>query len=511
MSEMCVDNSLVLMKDIVKVFPDGTIALRGVNFELCKGEIHGLLGENGAGKTTLMKILAGLLKPTRGEVIVKGRKVKFRSPADALGFGIGIVTQGLSLVPVFTAYENIVLGSRGTKPSREFVEKLMKEVGLIVPLDAVVENLSFGVRQKVEILKMLALNVDILILDEPTTNLSPSEIRELFKSLKKLREEGKSIVFITHKIREVLEVTDRVTVLRKGRVMGSVETSKTNPRELAKMMVGREVELLIEKPPWRPNGVALIVDELEVMGDLGVPAVRGVSFSVSYGEIFGVAGVEGNGQIELAEALAGIRKPLRGRIVMNGDDITKLDVSERYNRGLAYIPEDRKVALIMEFSVLENTPLTEISYNKELVNRMGFMKIKRIVEKSMGIIKQYGVVTPSIYAPARSLSGGNQQKLVVGRELMKDPRVIVAVQPTRGLDVAATEYVRNLLVKMRSSGKAVILISSDLDEILGLSDRFAVMYNGRFMGILEPDKVTDEELGLMMGGYTYEEIKARKV
>jgi simple sugar transport system ATP-binding protein len=293
--------------------------------------------------------------------------------------------------------------------------------------------------------------------------------------------------------------------------MGSVETQKTNPRELAKMMVGREVELVIEKPPYNPGGVALSVEDLEVMGDLGVPAVKGVSFSVNYGEIFGVAGVEGNGQIELAETLAGIRRPLKGRIVMNGDDITKLDVSERYKRGLAYIPEDRKVALIMEFSVLENTPLTEISYNKELVNRMGFMKIKRLLEKSMAIIKQYGVVTPSIYAPARSLSGGNQQRLVVGRELMKDPRVIIAVQPTRGLDVAATEYVRNLLVKMRSSGKAVILISSDLDEILGLSDRFTVMYNGRFMGILEPDKVTDEELGLMMGGYTYEEIKARKV
>ena len=512
MNSQCPNSEpVVLMKNIVKVYPDGTIALQGVDFELCRGEIHGLLGENGAGKSTLMKILAGLIKPTRGEVVVRGRPVKFHSPADALKQGIGIVMQGLSLVPVFTAYENIILGARRVKPSREEIEKLMQETGLIVPLDTPVENLSFGVRQKIEILKMLALNVDILILDEPTTNLSPTETRDLFKTLLKLKEQGKSIVLITHKIREIYEATDRVTVLRKGRLIGTVETSKVTPRDLAKMMVGREVELSINKPPSKPGETALKVEDLEVLGDLGVPAVRGVSFEVRYGEIFGIAGVEGNGQIELAEAIVGMRKPVRGRIILDNEEITVLDTSERYKRGIAYVPEDRKTSLIMEFSLVENTPLTEITYSREIVGKMGFIRMKQLIEKTTKIVREYNVITPSIYTSARALSGGNQQRFIVGRELSKDPKVIIVAQPTRGLDVAATEYVRNLLVEMRSKGKAVILISSDLDEVLSLSDRLAVMYNGRFMGIVDPSRITDEELGLMMGGYTYEEIKAQRV
>jgi simple sugar transport system ATP-binding protein len=498
------------MKGIVKVYPDGTVALRGVDFEVCKGEIHGLLGENGAGKTTLVKILAGLLRPTRGEVYVWGRRVSFKSPADALRHGIGIVTQSLSLVHAFTAYENIVLGLKPT-PSKQDIEKLMEEVGLKVPLDAVVESLSFGLRQKVEILKMLARRVDILILDEPTTNLSPTEVRDLFKSLRKLKEQGKTIILISHKIREVLEVADRVTVLRRGRVMGVAKASEVGPRDLARMMVGREVELVVEKPPQKLGGVALSVRNLEVLSDWGVPAVRGVSFSVYYGEIFGVAGVEGNGQLELAEALAGLRPAPRGEITLDGTDITRLGVAERYRLGLAYIPDDRAVALALDLPLAENSVLTEISYSKEYVSLMGLVRSWKLVEKVTRIIREYNVVAPSIYASAKTLSGGNQQKFIVGRELLRNPKVIIAFQPTKGLDIASTEFVRSLLAKLRSEGKAVILISSDLDEILSLSDRFAVMYNGTFMGVVRPGEVTEEEIGLMMGGYTLEEIRAGKV
>ncbi|MEM0001689.1 MAG: ABC transporter ATP-binding protein [Desulfurococcaceae archaeon] len=498
---------VVLMKDIVKVYPDGTVALRGVNLELKRGEIHGLLGENGAGKTTLMKILSGLIKPTRGEIYVKGKKVSLKNPAHALSLGIGMVHQHLSLVPVFTAYENIVLGLKNMKPGKTEIEKLMDSTGLKVPLDEVTENLSLGVRQRIEILKMLLRNVDVLILDEPTTNLSPIETRELFKSLRSLKEQGKTIVLITHKIREILEITDRVTVLRKGRVVGSVETNNTNSRELARMMVGREVILEIDKPPVRVGEVALEIEDLHVMSDVGGEAVKGVSFDVRYGEIFGIAGVEGNGQVELAEAIAGIRRVLKGRILLGGKDVTQLSTRERYSMGLSYIPEDRRIALAMDMSVAENSVLTRIIYDKTLVNKMGFLSFNEILRQAMKLVKEFDIVISTFSSPVRTLSGGNQQKLVVGRELSREPSVILAVQPTRGLDVGATEYIRRLLVKMRNEGKAVLLISSDLDEVMGLSDRMAVMYNGRFTGIVDPRKVTEEEVGLMMGGYSIEEIR----
>ncbi len=501
------DSNIVLLKNIVKIYPDGTLALRGVDLELRKGEIHGLLGENGAGKTTLMKILSGLIKPTRGEIYIKGKRISLRNPAHALSLGIGMVHQHLSLVPVFTVYENIVLGLKGAKPSKVEIEKLMNTTGLKVPLDSVTENLSLGVRQRAEILKMLVRNVDVLILDEPTTNLSPIETRELFKSLRNLKEQGKTIVLITHKIREVLEVTDRVTVLRKGRVVGSVETTKTNSRELAKLMVGREVIFEIEKSPRLPGEVAVEVKDLHVIGDTGVSAVRGVSFSVKYGEIFGIGGVEGNGQIELAEAIAGIRRILKGRIILGGRDITHASTKERYSMGLSYIPEDRRTGLAMDMSVAENSVLTRITYDKNLVNKAGFLRFNEILKYAGKLVKDFEIVVSALSSPARTLSGGNQQKLVVGRELSREPSVILAVQPTRGLDVGATEYIRKLLVKMRDEGKAVILISSDLDEAMSLSDRMAIMYEGRFTGIVDPRKVTEEEVGLMMGGYTIEEIK----
>ncbi|MCY0868559.1 MAG: ABC transporter ATP-binding protein [Desulfurococcus sp.] len=495
----------VLMKDITKVYPDGTVALRHVDFKAGRGEIHGLLGENGAGKTTLMKILSGLLKPTSGEIYVGGVKVRIKSPAHALSLGIGMVHQHISLVPAFTAYENIVLGLK--KPlTRSEVAELAKSSGLEIPLDAVVEDLPFGVRQRIEIVKMLARNVNVLILDEPTTNLTPLETKGLFRSLQALKSQGKTVIFISHKIREVLEITDKITVLRRGRVVGTVETSKTSPAELAKMMVGREVFLQLEKKPREAGRPALVVEDLYVLNDMGAPAVKGVSLEVRYGEILGIAGVEGNGQVELAEAIAGLRSISKGRILLDNMDITRLPTMERYKLGLSYIPDDRKVGLVVEMSIPENMILTQL-WNHRFINKLSMLRKSEVKKFSEEVVKKFDVYTKSLNAPVKSLSGGNQQKLLVGREFSRDPKVVLVSQPTKGLDVAATEYVRRKLLEMRDAGKAVLLISSDLDEVLSLSDRVAVIYEGRIMGVVEPSSVTEKELGLMMGGFTLEQAK----
>lgn len=496
------------MKGIVKVYPDGTVALRGVDFEVRRGEIHALLGENGAGKTTLMKILAGILRPTSGEIYVRGRRVRFRSAAEALRHGIGMVHQHLALVPVMTAYENIVLGLKGI--NRERVEELMESVGLKVPLDAPVETLSFGVRQRVEILKMLIRNVDVLILDEPTTNLTPMEVSELFKTLRRLRDEGKAVIFVSHKLREVLEIADRITVLRQGRVVGTLRREEATPELLARMMVGREVFLRISKSPARPGKVVLEVHDLWVRSDLGTWAVRGVSFTVREGEIFGIAGVEGNGQRELVEALTGLRRVERGRVVVGGFDVTNSSPDKLYRLGVCHIPEDRHLlGLVLEMTVAENSVLGMHRWPR-FTRLLGFLDqiaVRRHAEK---IIEDFSVVAPGVDAPVKFLSGGNQQKLVAGRELSKNPRLVVAAQPTRGLDVAATEYIRKLLVRLRDEGRAVLLVSSDLDEVLDLSDRVAVMYEGEFMGIVRPDEVSIREIGLMMGGYKLEQLRGSR-
>lgn len=504
---MASGSPIVYMKNIVKVYPDGTVALRGVDLEVRQGEIHGLLGENGAGKTTLMKILSGLLRPTSGEIYIRGQKVYFKSASEALKHGIGMVHQHLALVPAFTAYENIILGLPSKQISREKIEKLMEETGLKVPLNARVEDLPFGVRQRIEILKMLYRNVDVLILDEPTTNLTPIETKELFQTLRKLKEQGKTIIFITHKLREVLETTDRVTVLRRGKVVGVVETSKATPETLAKMMVGREVVFRIEKKPAQPGEPVLVVKDLWVRSDLGGWAVKGVSFAVYSGEIFGIAGVEGNGQTELVEAITGLRRVEKGKVMLLGEDVTNKPPSELYRMGLGHIPEDRhKLGLVLDMAVAENSVLG-IHRLKQFIGKLFNIKWKNVNRYARDIIERFEIVAPGVKAPARSLSGGNQQKLVVGRELSKSPAVIVAAQPTRGLDVAATEYIRKLLIKMRDEGKAVLLISADLDEVLQLSDRVAIMYEGEFMGIAKPEELTEEQIGLMMGGYHMEQIK----
>jgi len=491
---------LVSMRDIVKIYPDGTVALRGVSLDIYPGEILGLLGENGAGKTTLMKILSGFLKPTSGYIVLRGRRVVFRSAADALRNGIGMVHQHLALVPVFTGFENIVLGLRARGDLRAQVEKLMKDTGLHVRLDVPVEQLSFGERQRIEILRMLLRRVDVLILDEPTTNLTPIETRVLFSALRRLRESGRSIIFITHKLREVMEIADRIVVMRRGRVVGEVPREKAEPGLLARLMVGREVFLRIEKPPATPGEPVLRVENLWVRSDIGGWAVKGVSFEVRAGEIFGIAGVEGNGQAELVQAITGLRRVEKGRVIFLGREVTNLDPGSLYRMGVAHIPEDRQaMGLVLDMSVAENSVLGMHRWS-QFMGSFGALRWSEINKHAMRIIKEYDVVAPSLRSPVRFLSGGNQQKLLAGRELSKKPRLVVAAQPTRGLDVAATEYIRRLLVQLRTQGHAVLLVSADTDEVLQLSDRVAVMYDGRFTAVTRPEELTEEKLGLLMGG-----------
>ncbi|KUH34312.1 ABC transporter ATP-binding protein [Thermococcus celericrescens] len=495
------------MRDIVKVYPDGTRALKGVTLKVYEGEILGLLGENGAGKTTLMKVLFGMLKPTRGKIFLRGKEVRFKSPEDAIANGIGMVHQHFTLVEVFNALENIILGMEGhglfskidVENARKGLRKLMDELNFQVPLDVPVENLPVGVQQRIEILKMLYRNVDVLILDEPTAVLTPIEVKELFTVLRKLKEQGKTIIFISHKLNEVMEITDRVTVIRKGEVVGTVKTSEATPQLLARMMVGRDVVLRIEKPPKEPGEVIFRVENLWVKGDRGEDAVRGLTFEVRAGEIFGIAGVEGNGQSELIEAITGLRKVEKGTVYLKGIDITGKKPRELYDMGVAHIPEDRThMGLILDMSVMENSILG-MHWRKEF-SRGVLLDWDKVEEHAERLIKEFEVSAPGTRAPVKSLSGGNQQKLIAAREVSKRPDFIIAAQPTRGVDVASTEYIRNYLVRLRNEGKAVLLVSADLDEVLQLSDRMAIMYEGQFMGIVKPDEVTEEQIGLMMGG-----------
>ena len=504
---------IVSMRNIHKIYPDGVYALRGVDFELKGGEIHGLLGENGAGKTTLMRILYGQIRPTSGEIIVRGERVSFRSPRDAIRLGIGMVFQHFALVPAFTALENIVLGLEPSsggllalRDARKEIEELMKRIGLKVNLDEPTERLSVGARQRVEILKLLYRRVDVLILDEPTSVLSPIEVKELFRTLKRLKEEGKTVVLVTHKLKEALSICDRITVLRKGRKIGTVKAKDVGPKELARMMVGRDVLFEIAKGKPKLGEEVLTVKDLWVRGESGAYAVKGVSFSVRKGEIFGIAGVEGNGQNELIEAIFGLRKTDRGSIIFRGEDITNLSIREIREKGISYIPDDRLgTGLIADFSLAENAILGSY-YRRPFSNGLRInRRYVRLFAKEL--IKKYDIAALNEEVAVRYLSGGNQQKLIVAREISRKPELLIALQPTMGLDVSATEFVRKELLKLRDRGKAVLLVSSDLDEVLQLSDRIAVMYEGEFMGITKPSEVSLEEIGLMMGGLRIDEIK----
>ncbi|MFN3346324.1 MAG: ABC transporter ATP-binding protein [Candidatus Bipolaricaulaceae bacterium] len=506
--------TLVLLKDITKRFP-GVLANDQVTFELRSGEVHALLGENGAGKTTLMNILYGLYRPDSGEIWVKGERVDIRSPRDAIRLGIGMVHQHFALVGTFTALANVALGLGGMSLPvlRAKLEALAKETGLRVPLDVPVEQLAVGERQRVEILKVLARDVNLLILDEPTSVLTPVETAELFKFLRALKDKGKAVVFITHKLKEALAVTDRIVVLRRGKVAGEVETGRTTAEELARLMVGEEIrgkltsvelametQALAKEASFAAQEPALVVQGLRVRADTGELAVRGLSFAVLPGEIFGIAGVEGNGQTELVEALCGLRPIEAGSVFLLGKLVTGRSPLELYRLGLAHIPEDRwKYGLVLSFTVWENAIL---GMQRERAFRGVLALLRRRLAQAHAerLVKEFQIQTAGLHVPVKSLSGGNQQKLIAGRELTKDPKVIVAAQPTRGLDIGAAQFIRELLVKLRDEGRAILLVSADLDEVLSLADRVAFMYEGTFSGIARPGELTPEAIGLYMGG-----------
>lgn len=516
------DGYFLRAERITKVYGDGTVAVRDATVELRPGEIVGLLGENGAGKTTLTKILSGLLPPTRGRVVSPRGPVRFSSPREALDFGIGMVHQHFALVGTFTAVENVALShERPFSPlvlgaTRAKLERLIAESGLKVPLDVPVEKLAVGEQQRVEILKVLSRDVDLLILDEPTSVLTPLEVDELFKLLRRLKEEGKAIVLITHKLREVGAITDRVVVLRKGEVVGDVRTADVTKEELARLMVGkavesraaRAVELSTEEIPAhdahqaagaRGPGV-LHVEGLTVAGDTKPVAVRDLSFDVYAGEIFGIAGVEGNGQTELVEALTGLRPAVKGAATIHGKNVLGLDPRRIYRMGVAHIPEDRWVlGLVLPFTLAENAILGVHRW-PQFRGPLSVLRWGRIRSHVRSLMERFEIQASGPDAPAKSLSGGNQQKLIVGRELAKDPAIVIASQPTRGLDVGAAQYIRDTLVGMRDRGRAILLVSADLDEVLALSDRVAIMYEGRFMAVARPEELDRGKIGMLMGG-----------
>ncbi|PSP77882.1 heme ABC transporter ATP-binding protein [Halobacteriales archaeon QS_1_68_20] len=495
------------MAGITKRFP-GVIANDDVDLEVERGEVHALLGENGAGKTTLMNVLYGLYQPNEGEVYVDGQRQDFDSPRDAIDAGIGMIHQHFMLIDPMTVAENIVLGNEPRKwgglvvdreASREAVVELSQRYGFDVDPDARIEDVSVGVRQRVEILKALYRGADVLILDEPTAVLTPQEVRELYGVFEELTDRGKTIIFITHKLGEAMHAADSITVLRDGKNVGQVEADDTTREELAELMVGREVILEAEKPPNDPGDVALSVEDLSVVDDRGVERVRGIDLVVREGEILGVAGVDGNGQSELIEAITGLRTPDGGTVELNGEDVTESPRRARIDGGMAYIPEDRQeTGLVMEYDLVENGLLG--SQHDPAYAPGGRIDWPATREHVEDVIESYDVRPPDPEATAESLSGGNQQKFVVGRELSRDPSVVVASHPTRGVDVGSIEFIHDQLLDLRAAGKAVLLVSSKLDEVQQLSDRLAVVYEGEFVAVVDPDRVTEEQLGLLMAG-----------
>jgi simple sugar transport system ATP-binding protein len=490
------------MVNITKRFHD-VVANNRVHFDLRGGEIHALLGENGAGKTTLMNILYGLYRPDEGEIYVRGKRVNIRSPRDAIRLGIGMVHQHFLFVEDQTVAENLALSC-----SRSFINpvkdlegglKYIEGYGIKLDLGSYIWQLSLGEQQKVEIAKILLSGADIIILDEPTSVLTPREVSELFECLKKMKSDGKGIIFITHKLNEVFSIADRVTVMRNGSVVTTLPIERATKEELAKMMVGREISFGSTRSEAVKGDLVLEVKELSVIGDRGRESVKGVSFNIRSGEIFGIGGVSGNGQSELVESIVGLRKVRKGKILFMGRDITNKSPREISELGVAYIPEDRvKFGIVHNMSVAENAVLKR--YHKEPFSSRRILRYERIIEFAENLVEEFGIVTPSVHTPAKNLSGGNIQRLVAGRELSGEPRLIVASNPTHGLDISATEYIRNLLIAHRDNGSAILLVSTDLEELLELSDRVAIMFDGRFSGIFKPGEVSSEELGLMMSG-----------
>jgi general nucleoside transport system ATP-binding protein len=506
------DNFLEVI-NLKKWFP-GVKANDGVNIELRRGEVHAILGENGAGKSTLMKLIYGLYQPDDGEIRLQGKTVHFSSPREAIHAGIGMVHQHFMLIPALTVAENVVLGDEPgrinfkRKEAIQKVNALAKQYHLEVNAAAKISTLSVGLQQRVEILKAFYRKAKLLILDEPTALLTPQETEELFQVILHLKTEGIPVLFISHKLDEVKAIADRVTVMRAGKTVETVPVGDATPQDLANMMVGREVVLRVDKKPAKPGEVILSTDNITVMDNAKHQRVKGISLELHKGEILGLAGIDGNGQFELVDAIAGLLKTQSGKIVLNGKEITHLPPASRTNRGLAYIPQDRQIdGLVLDFTLVENTILRD--FKKQPFSKSGVLKNRPAEVYTEKLMKDFDVRPPIKERKAGELSGGNQQKVILAREVSRDPLVLIAAQPTRGLDVGAIEGIHKQLIRLRDEGKGVILVSLELDEILSLSDRIAVIHDGKIVAVVPGDKATREQIGLYMTGVTDTEVKSK--
>lgn len=493
------------LKGITKRFP-GIVANDSISFQLKRGEIHALLGENGAGKSTLMNVVFGLYQPEEGEIHVNGKHEVIDNPNKAIELGIGMVHQHFKLVEPFTVTENIILGmepKKGLKIDKngasKKIEELSQQYGLDLNPHATIESISVGMQQRVEIIKTLYRGADILIFDEPTAVLTPQEIEELLDIMKRLVSEGKSIILITHKLKEIMEIADTCTIIRRGKVIDSLRVSETDAQELAEKMVGKAVNFKTTKQPAKPRETLLEVKDLVVVDSNKKNVVDHLSLSIRSGEIVGIAGVDGNGQTELIEALTGMRTVESGEILLNGKNIRSLSPREISESGMSHIPEDRhKHGLILDYTVSENMILQ--TYYKSQITKHGFINKKASDDMATRLVEQFDIRVPSIETPVRAMSGGNQQKIIIAREIDRDPKFLIAAQPTRGLDVGAIEFVHKEIIAQRDKGKAVLLVSFELEEILNVSDRILVLFDGKIVGETTPEKTSDQELGLMMAG-----------
>lgn len=509
---MTEENFVIEMRNITKSF--GTFKANDqINLQIRKGEIHALLGENGAGKSTLMNVLSGLLEPTSGEILMDGKAVNITSPTKANQLGIGMVHQHFMLVDAFTVTENIILGNEPNrlgvldrKNARKEIQELSERYGLSVNPDAYIRDISVGMQQRVEILKTLYRGADILIFDEPTAVLTPQEIDELIVIMKGLVREGKSIILITHKLDEIKAVADRCTVIRRGQGIGTVDVAGVSSQELADMMVGRSVSFKTDKKAANPQEVVLSIENLVVKENRGIEAVKNLSLNVHAGEIVGIAGIDGNGQSELIQALTGLRKVESGRILLEDKDITNLRPRKITEAGVGHVPEDRhKYGLVLDMSLAENIALQ--TYYQEPYSKMGVLNYTEINDHARDLIQEFDVRTVNELVPAKALSGGNQQKAIIAREIYRDPELLIVANPTRGLDVGAIEFIHKRLIEQRDRFKAVLLISFELEEILNVSDRIAVIHDGEIVGVVKPEETSEQELGLLMAGSSLAKAK----